>query len=269
MPVIHDLADAAHGLDPEDSSATIVTVGVMTSAPVALGMHRHRKAQLLLQRRGVLTCGTEGRLWLVPPNGAIWIPPDLEHSIDASGPGEGYSVLIDPAAVRQLPKACCTLSVSPLLRELVIRSASLPPHYPARGAEARLCAVLLDEIAAAPLGGLYLPMPDDPRLRGMIGKMMAAPATRDPIAAWARGAGLSERSLARILSRETGMSFGQWRRRLAVLLALQWIAAGASVQNVAADLGYQSTGSFVTMFRKTLGAPPARYFAQRTGEGAD
>ena len=54
---------------------------------------------------------------------------------------------------------------------------------------------------------------------------------------WASHAGLSERTLARILARETGMSFGRWRQQLSVVLAVQWLAAGASIQQVAADLG--------------------------------
>lgn len=38
---------------------------------------------------------------------------------------------------------------------------------------------------------------------------------------------------------------------------------GASIQKVAADLGYESSGSFVTMFRKVLGTSPGRYMAGR------
>ena len=30
------------------------------------------------------------------------------------------------------------------------------------------------------------------------------------------------------------------------------------------DLGYDSSGAFVTMFRKTLGAPPKRFLQERT-----
>jgi AraC-like DNA-binding protein len=46
------------------------------------------------------------------------------------------------------------------------------------------------------------------------------------------------------------------------MLALQWMAKGASIQRVALDLGYESAGSFVTMFRKALGTSPARYMAK-------
>jgi AraC-like DNA-binding protein len=59
------------------------------------------------------------------------------------------------------------------------------------------------------------------------------------------------------------MSFGRWRQQLHVILALQWLTRGDSVQSVATDLGYESASSFVTMFRKLIGTSPARYMAQR------
>ena len=93
--------------------------------------------------------------------------------------------------------------------------------------------------------------------------MMAAPAERGTLDAWARRAGLSERTLARLIHRETGMSFGRWRQQLGVMLAIKWLAGGASIQQVAADLGYESVPSFVTMFRKALGTSPGRYMAER------
>jgi hypothetical protein len=36
------------------------------------------------------------------------------------------------------------------------------------------------------------------------------------------------------------MSFSRWRQQFSVVLAVKWLAGGASIQQVAADLGYQS-----------------------------
>ncbi len=80
---------------------------------------------------------------------------------------------------------------------------------------------------------------------------------------WAKRAGMSERSLARLIGRETGMSFGRWRQQLCVMLAVKWLSGGVSIQQIAADLGYESVPSFVTMFRKVIGTSPGRYMAER------
>lgn len=74
---------------------------------------------------------------------------------------------------------------------------------------------------------------------------------RDPVA------------LGQVTARETGMSFGSWHQQLMVMLAVGRLAEGVAIQQVAADLGYESVPSFVTMFRKTLGAAPGRYMAAR------
>ena len=59
------------------------------------------------------------------------------------------------------------------------------------------------------------------------------------------------------------MSFSRWRQQLSVVVAVNWLAGGASIQQVAADLGYESVPSFVTMFRNALGTSPGRYMAER------
>jgi AraC-like DNA-binding protein len=131
------------------------------------------------------------------------------------------------------------------------------------GVNSRLVTVLLDELAAAQVEDLHLPMPADPRLRRIVDEIMTTPSARGSLSFWAQRAGMSGRTLVRLISRETGMSFGRWRQQLSVVLAVKWLAGGASIQQVAGDLGYESVPSFVTMFRKALGTSPGRYMAER------
>lgn len=265
MPIISDLTAKADWIDPDETPRPIVVFGAMMDevGDIELDLHTHRKGQIILVQRGALSCEVEGGLWVVPPRSAIWIPGGALHSIKASGALEGYNAFIDPQVGAELPATCCALSVTPLLRELLTRAAHLPYLYEEGGANSRLVSVLLDEVAAAQVEDLHLPMPSDPRLRRIVDEMMADPAERGSLGGWAKRAGMSERTLMRLIDRETGMSFGRWRQQLGVVLAVKWLAAGASIQSVAADLGYESTPSFVTMFRKALGASPGRYMAER------
>jgi AraC-like DNA-binding protein len=106
-------------------------------------------------------------------------------------------------------------------------------------------------------------MPANAKLRQIAAAMMADPSDRATIDEWGRRMAVAPRTLTRALSRETGMSFGRWRQQLHILIALQRLDQGASVQTVALDLGYEGASAFVTMFRKALGKPPARYLAER------
>ena len=260
MPI---LGDASEWIDPDGVPRPVVTFGAAMAevGRIELDLHRHMKGQVLLVQRGALSCEVEGGLWIVPPRSAVWIPGGALHAITVTL--EGFAAFVDPAVSRGLPETCCAISVTPLLRELLIRSAHLPALYDEGGANSRLVAVLLDEIATAEIEDLHLPMPIDARLRRIVGLMMASPSDRGTLEVWAKRAGLSERTLARTISRETGMSFGRWRQQLGVMLAVKWLAGGASIQQAAADLGYGSVPSFVTMFRKALGTSPGRYMAER------
>ncbi|MBH9710547.1 AraC family transcriptional regulator, partial [Burkholderia contaminans] len=122
-----------------------------------------------------------------------------------------------------------------LLRELVIRSAQLPLLYPEDGPAMHLVSLLLHELASAPLGTLHLPMPSDPRLRKIAQAIMDQPADRGTMQSWARRVGLSERTLARLLTQQTGMSFGRWRQQMHIVMALQRLSSGVSVQRTAED----------------------------------
>jgi len=265
MPILRNLGAKNEMEDPDAVPRPVVTYGFITDdfGSFELDLHRHQKGQIILAQRGALSCEVEGGLWIVPPRSAIWIPGGALHSIKASGALEGYNAFVAAEVDAGLPQGCCALAATPLLRELMARAATLPELYEETGANARLIAVLIDEIASARVEELHLPMPADARLRRVADLMIAAPADRGTIDAWARRAGLSERTLARLILRETGMSFSRWRQQLGVMLAVKWLAAGASIQQVAGDLGYESVPSFVTMFRKALGTSPGRYMAER------
>lgn len=259
-----DIPQLPVDFDPDDVARPVLVVEMeMVTGEMELNFHTHRKAQLVFIIRGEVTCEASNALWLVPPQSALWIPGNTNHSIKGRAPLEGVALFVEPDAVATLPGECCAVAVSPLLRELLFRAATLPALYPLDGPEARLVTVLLDELAAAQVENLRLPMPTDARLRRLVELITTHPADGSTMKEWARRIGVAERTLNRLLVHETGMSFGRWRQQLHIILALQWLTRGASVQSVAIDLGYESASSFVTMFRKAVGTSPARYISRR------
>jgi AraC-like DNA-binding protein len=263
MPKLTEL-NSDQWTDPDGVDRPVVTywAQMVEIGEVEREPHTHKKGQIILVQRGALSCEVGGGLWIVPPRSAIWIPGNAVHAIKGSRI-EAYNAFIAADASQDLPSACCAVSVKPLLRELLIRSASLPLLYEEAGASSRMVTVLLDEIATAQVENLYLPMPIDGRLRSLVEQMMASPSDRGTMRSWADRAGMSGRTFARLIARDTGMSFGRWRQQLGILLAVKWMAEGATIQQVSSDLGYESVPSFITMFRRALGVPPGRYMAER------
>lgn len=225
-------------------------------------MHTHRKGQLILARHGAVTCTADDEIWIVPPNCGVWIPGGIPHSARATANARLNYLFVEPGAAT-LPEACCTLSISSLIRELVDRLARESADYPPDSHAARLARVTLDELAGMPRERFNLPISGHPKIRAIADALAVAPSDRRTLGEWAKCVAMSERSLARLMHSETGLTFGRWRQQLHLVVALRELAGGASVQNVAAELGYDSINAFITMFKKALGSTPAQYFAQR------
>jgi len=218
--------------------------------------HRHRKGQLIFALGGSILCRVPSGLWMVPPHCGVWVPGGMEHSNLATANARLYFVYIEPGAA-EMPDRCCTLFISPLLRELIV---DLSDHMQSDDARDGLLArVLLAELPRMPVQQLHLPLSSEPRLKRIAAAWAENPADRSTLAQWANRVALSESSLARLVVKETGLTFGRWRQQLYLIVAMRELVSGASVQQVSADLGYESVTAFITMFKKALGKPPAKY----------
>ncbi|MFU1983543.1 AraC family transcriptional regulator [Bordetella hinzii] len=229
-------------------------------------VHQHRQGQLVLALNGAVICEVADALWMVPPHCAVWVPGMLPHSIRATANARLAYLFVQPGAAA-LPAHCCTLAITPLVRELILDMAAQPADYPADSPSHRKAAVLLEELARMPLATLHLPVSQEPRVRRIAQRLAEHPADRRTLAEWAAWVAMSERSLARLIQAETGLSFGRWRQQIHLIEALRLLAAGRGVQQTAGALGYDSVTAFITMFKKALGKPPARYFAEMGREG--
>jgi len=225
-------------------------------------IHEHRSGQLVIALRGAVSCDVPGALWMVPPQAGVWIPGGTPHSNHSTANASIFYLFVAPE-VAPLPTRCCTLRISPMLSEMIQYMAGLPRFYEAGGPTARLAHVMLDQLCAMPTEEIFLPMPADARLRRISRAIMLDPSDRRTQSNWACELGMSERTLNRLCTSLTGLSFGRWRRQLHMIVALRELSGGATVQQVAYDLGYESPSAFNTMFKKAFGKPPATYINDR------
>ena len=231
--------------------------------------HEHPHAQLVHASAGVMRVTTETGIWVVPPQRAVWVPAHVTHSVAMHGRVEMRTVYIAPAAAEGLPGACCVVAVPALLRELILRAMTLPAEYDEGSPAARVMDLILDEIRALPAAPLHLPQGQDARLRRVTTALLDAPGDSRGFEVWAKTAGASPRTLARLFQSETGLSFRAWRQQARMLQALTWLAEGRPVTGLALDLGYDSPSAFVAAFKRAFGVTPARYFkGQVSNEGS-
>jgi AraC-like DNA-binding protein len=226
--------------------------------------HDHHRGQVFCVDTGFMHVRTQHGAWMLPPHRAGWLPPRESHKIIVSGVMSGWTILVSPEASGDLPDRPCVVGISDLMNALVRRAVAWSKHDELEVEQARMQAVLLDEIRSAPHESLHLPMPRDRRLLRIANAIMEQPEDTRTLRAWALWAGLSDSTLSRLFQAETGSSFAQWRQQARLIHAFERLANGETVASVADRLGYASPSSFIAMFRRSFGDSPASYFARQT-----
>src|SRR5215475_6749748 len=95
--------------------------------------HHHERAQLIYASKGIMRVDTPAGIWVVPPMHAIWVPATVQHELRASSTVHLRTLFIKEGSRTSLPRECCVVEVSPLLRELILRMVALlkAPSSPA------------------------------------------------------------------------------------------------------------------------------------------
>ncbi|HEX7817645.1 helix-turn-helix transcriptional regulator [Dyella sp.] len=228
--------------------------------------HRHLRGQLFYVESGLLTLQTRSGAWTLPPRRVSWMPPGELHTVRINGPIRGWGVYVAPQAAEGMPTGVCILGSNDLLRALVYRASTWAFEDALRPEQERVLAVLMDEMRRAPVEPLHLRMPIDRRLRRIAHAVLEQPQDARSLEDWAGWAGVSPRTVTRLFRSQTGSSFAQWRQQARLSHAMQRLAEGDAVANIADALGYASVSAFVAMFRRSYGQPPARYFASLPGQ---
>ncbi len=242
-------------------SQPIVGLAMDIESGYVIRRHQHIRSQLLYASSGVMTVETENGIWVVPPLRAVWIPAYTDHQILASGHVAMRTLYLQPGIDTGLPDSCCVVSITPLLRELILHAVAMPLMYELNSPEERLMDVLLDQIKAVDIAPLELPIPRDSRLKKVYQQLTDRPEDNRTLAEWGRKVGATGRTLARRFRVETGMTFGQWRQQVRILESLKRLAMNEPVTTVAIELGYESPSAFISMFKKALGKTPGQYFS--------
>jgi len=227
-----------------------------------LDEHSHAAAQLVHAISGTMSVATHRGVLVVPPQRAVWIPPEVPHAIDMLTDVSMRTVYIIRAKALHLESNCCVVSVSGLLRHLILAANDLPDHYRLTGRCRALVQLLLEEMRTLPQVPLHLKEPADKRLLVITEAVKANPGDNRSLSWWARHANASERTIERLFVKETGLTFAQWRQQLRLMKAVGMLARGLPVTTVALELGYSTPSAFGYMFRRALGVAPREYFGR-------
>lgn len=244
----------------DDRKSAIATFTRDYSAGHVIPLHFHDRDQLVYASRGVMTVRTRDGVWVVPPHRAVWIPANLSHKITMSGAVAMRTLYLKPRLAKELPRGCCVMNVSTLLKELILYACALRTLKKRVKWQEPLIAVILHQLAVVKMIPLQLPHLSDPRLVRIAQIFTQNPNEGRTLAQLCRECGASKRSVERLFQQEIGMTFGNWRQQLRLMQGLRLLAEGAKVTHAALESGYSTPSAFISMFRKALGTTPSSYF---------
>jgi AraC-like DNA-binding protein len=230
---------------------------------VRLGTHMHREAQLVYAAKGTMQVTTPKGRWLVPPDRAVWVPARLEHAIDVLADIEMRTLYFDLAWLAREQRsdslaAEFVVRVSPLLQQTILALFD-GSNNPQRTELLVRLAVL--ELHHAEDSTTFIPLPHEPRCRRAADIVLGDPTASHEIETLAREVGTSARTLSRLFSSQTQLSFKSWCQRARIAAAIERLAmeTNVSVKQLASDLGYASVPAFSHAFRQVTGKTPTEF----------
>lgn len=243
-------------------------------ASIELYPHAHITGQIFVIEQGLIRTmalspsappeGTAEYLhpsgnWSLMPGQIGWMPPHVVHAAVAHGPVRGFGLHLPPDLSARLPETARIVAQTTLTAALLERISGWPSGPVSDPARQRLLQVLVDELPQAPMLPNGLPLPLEPRLMRFAQALLDAPDDKAPLADWAARLAMTERTLARRFTAETGLTCGQWRQQARLFKALELLAEGQPVLSVALSVGYDSLSAFGAAFRRQFGQSPGRF----------
>ncbi|MFJ4345524.1 AraC family transcriptional regulator [Pseudomonas sp. NPDC089401] len=118
--------------------------------------------------------------------------------------------------------------------------------------------------AGQSLGGLVA-LARQPAFAGLLGRLIEAPGQAWTLESMAACTGLSRSAFFKRFNELAGQSPGQVLLALRMRHACQLLRAGSTVEQVGAQVGYQSVAAFTRAFAKAIGVQPGAYRRQHEG----
>jgi AraC-like DNA-binding protein/mannose-6-phosphate isomerase-like protein (cupin superfamily) len=232
-----------------------------------LGTHMHREAQLVYAAKGTMQVTTPKGRWLVPPDRAVWVPARFEHSIDVLADIQMRTLYFDLAWLAREDRSR-SLEAEFVVRVSRLLHESILALFDGRDDPDRtdlLIRLAMLELHQAEDPTTFIPLPHEPRCRRAADIVLADPTATHEIETLAREVGTSTRTLSRLFSTETQLSFKSWCQRARIASAIERLSMDpiVSVKQLAADLGYASFPAFSHAFRQVTGKTPTEFSGEK------
>lgn len=222
-------------------------------------LHSHRWHQLVYATAGTLSVVVEDTRYVITPEQAIWVPAGVRHTTGSLGGAEFRALYIRHTPRLGLPSCCTVFSVSELLKSLIVELSMIDERQEGDTYVQRVNRLIVDQLLRLKVQTFCLPWPKSKVLQRLCEALYAAPNDPRSVEELGEDFGVSSRTLTRRLKKDMGVTLREWRNRLRLFRAVEWLGSGETVTDIALELGYASTSAFSYAFRKEMGCSPSQW----------
>jgi AraC-like DNA-binding protein len=218
--------------------------------------HAHGSDQLIYAVSGVMEITVGQKVWLIPPQFAIWIPARVVHRIAMLSAVSMRTLYVRRGFAASMAHDCAVLHVTPLLRELILETVRIGNLLRRNAHHQALSELVVWNVTRATPIPIFLTMPHDKRALAVANAVIANLGNAPAFQALCSRAGTSVRTMERLFQRDVGTDFEAWRRQVRLVKAIEMLVAGHSVKEIAFAVGYRRASAFVAMFRSVFATTP-------------
>lgn len=227
--------------------------------------HSHQKGQLMYIEGGTVKVETENKIYFVPANHYIWIPPGIKHSTYSSSDEVMMRTLYFPMELDEMAfySKIGTYATHDLLLQLLLYTKDWRGDiekfnkklYPI----VQSIKVLLPDFSKNKVS-FILPKIRNRKLQKVSCYLSKNTHKNILLADIAHKFDINERSLHRLFKKDINLSFIKFFTLVRMYKAIDYLAQrNYTISEIASKVGYSSIPTFSNTFHKVIGKRPSDY----------
>nr|WP_315028761.1 AraC family transcriptional regulator [uncultured Chryseobacterium sp.] len=226
-------------------------------------LHQHQKGQLVYVESGFQYITIEERIYLLPQNHAVWIPPNAIHKTNSHS--EKIKLMIMFAEVDQEDSFyhhVNVFSVPPVLKEMIKYAEKWSKLMTKDHHETLFLQALFNELPhfVEQSLKLHICLPKDKRLTKVIEYLHDYYHTEITMEDLTDRALLSSRTLERIFKKETGLTLSKYQQMLRIIKSLEFLSSNdLTISETAYKVGYKSVQAYTRSFQSVMQFRPTDF----------
>lgn len=228
--------------------------------------HSHQDGQLYWLSKGIILVETSDSQWPMTPGTLGWIPANSRHKAHTLADVDGWIVRVAQDIGSHYPNNPRVFGVDSFCHALLKKIVYHPRvSYPKHLLE-YLLEIIGYELDVSRNIKFELPLPYDRRARKMAEFLIGQPSNISTQAQLANCFGLSTRTLSRVFTKETGLTFTQWRQQARLINSMQWLLDDEPIYDVAVKSGYGNVSAYISAFKRNFNETPGQFKRNSLGK---